>query len=316
MNRSRYYQADGRLRPFWRFLIAVLLMFAAQFASLGVSMLFVDGNRRLLVALSRPLLMILLLWIYVWMLRVFDQVPGRRLASMGLGGGRRMIGDTIFGLLLGTAMVIFTVAIIGWKGNLQTSTDAHGLKTGTLLVEVLVVLSTAAMAEEIAFRGYPFQRLIEATGPGGAIALMSAMFGAVHLSNPNSSTIGLLNTMLIGILFSIAYLRARTLWLPWGIHWAWNAVLGAGIGLPVSGMDMTVGIRAKATGPLWLTGGGYGPEASLACTVAALVALVVVLLAFHRPPESFAEVVDGSQPLGIQPKERQQDCYSPGKGES
>ncbi len=319
MNESRYYLADGRLRPFWRFLIAFLLLFAAQFASLGLTMLFVDGNRRLLVALSRPLLLVLLLVVYVWMLRVLDQVPRRRLAAMGLPGGRRALGDTIFGLLLGTAMVIFTVAIIGWKGDLHIDADAHGLKTGTLLVEVLIVLSTAAMAEEIGFRGYPFQRLVEATGPGGAIGLLSAVFGAVHLANPNPSLIGLLNTMLIGIVFSVAYLRARTLWLPWGMHWAWNAVLGAGVGLPVSGLDMSVGIRAKATGPLWLTGGAYGPEASLAATIAVLAALAVVLLAFHRSPESFPEAASGSPAESIQPNERQgpqQDCYSPEKGES
>lgn len=303
MNRSRYYLEDGRLRPFWRFFIAVLLLFAAQFASMGLTMLFVDGNRRLLVALSRPLLMVLLLLVYTRMLRALDGVPRRQLAAMGLPGDRRALSDTVFGLLLGTAMVILTVALIGWKGNLHIESDAHGVRTGTLLVEVLVVLSTAAMAEEIAFRGYPFQRLVEATGPGGAIALMSALFGAVHLANPNASTIGLLNTMLIGIVFSLAYLRARTLWLPWGMHWAWNAVLGAGIGLPVSGFDMSIGIRSKATGPLWLTGGGYGPEASLAATAAVLVALAVVLLAYHRPPESFTEAASGSPPESIQPLE-------------
>lgn len=316
---ARYLQVDGRLRPVWRFLIGLIFMFVARFLALGLGVLFAGRNFRLVVAIASPVNLVLLLLAYLWMLQVLDRVPQRRLASMGLGGGRRMVGDTIFGLLLGTAMVIFTVAIIGWKGDLHIAADIHGLKTATLLVEILVVLSTAAMAEEIAFRGYPFQRLIEATGPGGAIALMSAMFGAVHLSNPNSSTIGLLNTMLIGILFSIAYLRARTLWLPWGMHWAWNTVLGAGVGLPVSGLDMSIGIRAKASGPLWLTGGAYGPEASLAATAAVLVALAVVLLAFHRPGESFPEAASGSPPESIQPNERQspqQDCYSPEKGES
>lgn len=301
MNRSRYYLADGRLRPFWRFFVAVLLWFAANFAAMGLSMLFAGSNRRLLMAVSRPLLMVFLLLAYTWMLRVLDRVPRHPLAAMGLPGGRRAIGDSIFGLLLGSAMVIFAVAIIGWKGNLQIGTDVHGIRTGALLVEVLLVLSTAAMAEEIAFRGYPFQRLVETTGPGGAIALMSALFGSLHLANPNSSTVGLLNTMLIGIVFSVAYLRSRTLWLPWGMHWGWNAVLGAGVGLPVSGFDMSVGIRAKATGPLWLTGGAYGPEASLACTAAAVVALVVVLLAFHRPPETFTEPGDGTGAESIQP---------------
>lgn len=300
MNRSRYFLPDGRLRPFWRFLVSVLLLFAAQFAAVTVGLLFAGRDMRLLMALSRPLSMVLLLLAYAWMLRTFDRVPGNPLSAMGLPGGRRALADSFFGMLLGTAMVFLTVAVIGWLGNLQISADIHGLKTGTLLVEVLVVLSTAAMAEEIAFRGYPFQRLMEATGPGGAIALMSALFGAVHLRNPASSTIGLLNTMLIGIVFAVAYLRARTLWLPWGMHWAWNSVLGAGVGLPVSGLDMSVGIRTRATGPLWLTGGAYGPEASVGCTVAALAALVVVLLAFHRPAESFTQTADETSSGGIQ----------------
>ncbi len=299
MNQTRYYQADGRLRPFWRFFISILLFLAAEFVTRGLALFLAGTDRRAVALISRPLLLILLLLAYAWMLRVVDRVPERSLARMGLPGGRRALWDAVFGVLLGTAMVVLTAAIIGWKGNLHIEADVHGLKTGRLLVEVLVVLSTAAMAEEVSFRGYPFQRLIEATGPGGATGLMSALFAVLHGANPNSSALGLLNTMLIGILFSLAYLRARTLWLPWGMHWAWNAVLGAGIGLPVSGFDMSIGIRSKATGPVWLTGGGYGPEASVACTAAVIVGLVVVLLAFHRRQESPPEA-DGSASQSIQ----------------
>ena len=300
MNHSRFYLADGRLRPFWRFFISVLLFLAANFVAFGLGVFLAGKDTRLLALIARPLLMILLLLAYAWMLRVFDRVEHRRLAEMGLPGGGRAVVDSLFGVLLGTAMVVLTVAIIAWKGDVHIGADAHGIRAGSFLLEVLLVLSTAAMAEEIAFRGYPFQRLVEATGAGGAIAFMSALFGAVHLANPHASTIGLLNTMLIGIVFSVAYLRARTLWLPWGIHWAWNAVLGAGIGLPVSGIDMSAGIRAWASGPAWLTGGAYGPEASLACTAAAAVALAVVLLAFHRPPPSLPESGDVTPDNGIQ----------------
>jgi membrane protease YdiL (CAAX protease family) len=299
---SWFYLPDGRLRPVWRFFLSVVMFLAASVVAMAFG-LFVGGkDMKLLALISRPLLMVLLLLGYTWMLRVFDGVHQRRLAAMGLPGGRGSIGDSLFGILLGTAMVIFTVAIIAWRGNLHIATDAHGLRTGVLLVEVLVVLSTAAMAEEIAFRGYPFQRLVEATGPGGAIALMSALFGAVHLANPNASTVGLLNTMLIGILFALAFLRSGALWLPWGMHWAWNAVLGAGIGLPVSGLDMSAGIRSRATGPGWLTGGAYGPEASIACTVSVVMALIIVLVAFHRRPDGIEESLDGSPAASIQSK--------------
>ncbi|HVP43428.1 MAG TPA: type II CAAX endopeptidase family protein [Terriglobales bacterium] len=300
MNRALYYMADGRLRPIWRFVVSILLFFAASFVAFGVARLVMGRDRELMAVVSRPLLMILVLLAFTWMLRVFDRVPRQQAAAMGLPGGRLALWDSLFGVLLGSAMVALTIATIAWKGDLQVSGDVHGIKTGTLLVEVLLVLSTAAMVEELVFRGYPFQRLVESTGPGGAIALMSALFGAVHLRNPNSSTLGLLNTMLIGIVFSVAYLRARTLWLPWGIHWAWNAVLGAGIGLPVSGLDLSIGIRGKASGPVWLTGGGYGPEASVACTVAVMAGLVVVLLAFHRRP-ALPGVEDGTGSQGTKP---------------
>ena len=137
------------------------------------------------------------------------------------------------------------------------------------------------MAEELMFRGYPFQRLVEATGAGGAVAVAAALFGMAHLLNPHASTVGFINTILIGILFAVAYLRSGSLWLPWGMHWAWNTVL-ATVGLPVSGNDMSVGVHTAVEGPKWLTGGAYGPEASLAATVAVVVGLAVIVLGFRK----------------------------------
>lgn len=301
MKPAWFLMADGRLRPLWRFVLSIFFLASANFLAIGV-IVFVGGgkNPQLVAVILHPLALVLQLLTCSWMLRALDKVPHKQLTSMGLPGGRRALLDSLFGVLLGSAMVLLTVVIIAWKGDLRISGDVHSIQTGKLLVEVLLVLSTAAMVEEVGFRGYPFQRLVESTGAGGAIAVMSALFGAVHLNNPSASTVGFLNTILIGIIFSIAYLRARSIWLPWGMHWAWNAVLGAGIGLPVSGFDMSVGIRSQATGPLWLTGGAYGPEASVACTFAVLLGLVVILLAFHRPAETSAETPDGTSADGIQ----------------
>ena len=134
-----------------------------------------------------------------------------------------------------------------------------------------------ALAEELMFRGYPFQRLVEAVGPVGAIAIFSILFGAVHLMNPGATAIGLVNTVLIGVVLAIAYLRTRALWLPWGLHFGWNASLGLLFGLPVSGLRMfNVVDRMSAPGPTWLTGGSYGPEASVPGAIAVLVGLLVV----------------------------------------
>ena len=115
---------------------------------------------------------------------------------------------------------------------------------------VLIVLLVGALAEELMFRGYPFQHLEEGIGAVGAIVVFSVMFGAVHLSNPGASIWGLINTILIGILLSVAYLRTRALWLPWGIHFGWNFALGFLFGLPVSGLRIfNVVVRTSVTGP-------------------------------------------------------------------
>jgi hypothetical protein len=135
--------------------------------------------------------------------------------------------------------------------------------TGILLFLLLMV---AAADEELVFRGYPFQRLVEVAGPVAAVVVASALFGAAHLRNPFQSWISTLNTALVGVMLAICYLRTRALWLPLGIHFAWNFVQGYVLGLPVSGVAFPRAIfQTKISGPSWLSGGAYGPEGSILC---------------------------------------------------
>jgi hypothetical protein len=171
---------------------------------------------------------------------------------------------------------------------------------------VLIVLMSGALAEEMMFRGYPFQRLEETIGSLGAIAFFSVLFALVHLSNPGASRLGLLNTVLIGLVLAIAYLRTRALWLCWGIHFGWNVTLGLLFGLPVSGLRIfNVVVRASTTGPRWLTGGSYGVEASAPGVFAVVIGLLVVWkwplarlgkpLTFPRPEAEHLDRVAGIQ---------------------
>ncbi len=292
---------DGRLRPIWRFFLSVLVFFAANVAAFAVGKAIGGQDRNLVDTIYRPAVTLALILGYAWMSGPLDGVRSHRLSAMGLPGGWRAIRDALAGIGIGAGAVLLTVGVMASAADLKIEAKPNQHAALVFVIEVFVVLSTGAMAEEVAFRGYPFQRLIEATGRGGAIAVFSAMFGVVHLKNPGATTIGFLNTILIGVVFAVAFLRSRTLWLPWGMHWAWNALLGAVIGLPVSGIDMSVSVRTRAVGPFWLTGGEYGPEASLACTFAIAVALVVVLIAFRE-----------SRDL----REAQQDVTSPGGSES
>ena len=133
------------------------------------------------------------------------------------------------------------------------------------------------------FRGYPFQRLTESIGPWPATVVVSVLFAIPHLLNPNSTLFAAFNTAAVGALLAAAYLLTRSLWLAWGIHWGWNLVLAVAYGLSVSGFDTDGPVDGVVTGPAWLTGGAYGPEAS-ALTLAALAVVSALLVWWRRAP--------------------------------
>ena len=147
---------------------------------------------------------------------------------------------------------------------------------GILLVDLLL-LAVASLAEEVAFRGYPFQRLIEAMGPTLATVVFSFAFAGLHLFNPGANRASFLITVFSSWLLSVAYLRTRALWVCWGWHFAWNASMCVLFGLPVSGItEFSPVIQSNTVGPTWITGGDYGPEASAVTAVVLLIGIFIV----------------------------------------
>lgn len=280
--------ADGRARAIWRFVLALLVIFFSNTLAAGIASLVGCGRRFELA--YRPLALVLAVAGFALLLFIADHIEARPLAAMGLVS-KRWMRDAALGLLIGFLMVTVAVAVISVFGNLTVTVTVTG-RTLQLAAVELVVLASGAMMEEVMFRGYPFQRLVESVGAPAAIAVLSGLFGAAHWANPNSSVWGMINTAGVGVLFSIAYLRTRSLWLPWGIHFAWNATLGLLFGLPVSGiMSFAVIVRSKATGPIWLTGGSYGIEASaLGSAVIAAGLIAVLIFITPRPHEEASEV--------------------------
>src|SRR5207245_1439230 len=123
--------------------------------------------------------------------------------------------------------------------------------------------------------------------------VLSVLFGAAHIRNPHSTLLGAANTSLVGVFFSIAYLRTRALWMPFGIHFAWNFSLGTLYGLPVSGITSFAAIvHGTALGPSWLTGGDYGIEAS--ATGTAVILLGILLLVVFIPTRASEQISSNS----------------------
>lgn len=226
---------------------------------------------------NRSILLFLLLIGFAAM-GYIGQHQRRPINEMGLArrlGWRR---EFALGSAIGWAGVTACVLMIFIFGGIVV-TFYTGWRQFALLPLDIAILLIASLAEEVAFRGYPFQRLIEATNPFIATLLLSFLFALIHLNNPSASTASTLVTMFAGWLLSIAYLRTRALWVGWGIHFAWNASMAVLFGLPLSGLtQFSPIISSTAIGPTWLTGFDYGPEGS---AIAAVVILALIIVTFY-----------------------------------
>lgn len=271
-----FTDGEGRLYPAWSFVLSVLLSSVA-FMACGYLAAALAGNHVLrFEAIFRTSLAIVLLAGFSWLLTVANHVESHQIAAQGLpitpGWGRQFASGCAIGFIL-VACAVLAVAVIGGI-SFRTTLSLHTLHR---LLLVVLVLFTGSLAEELMFRGYPFQRIVEAIGAPGAIASFSVLFALVHFLNPGASPLGMLNTVLIGVVLSFAYLRTRALWLPWGFHFAWNSALGLVFGLPVSGLHLfNVAVRATPSGASWLTGGAYGLEASVPGAVAVIAGLIII----------------------------------------
>lgn len=295
----------GRLRAFSWFAIAAIYFVFAQQISLRAANGLSSGDWFLLV---ESLILLFLLLIGCAAMGYAGQSQREPLKTMGLVWREGWKHEFALGAALGWGGVIACVLPMAITGGLVITfwTNAHQF---FLLFVNLLTLAVAALAEEVAFRGYAFQRLIDAIGPTLATLGMSVLFAVMHLLNTNASAASTLVTILAGWMFSIAYLRTRALWLPWGLHFAWNASMGIVFGLPVSGLTIfNPVITTNARGPLWLTGGGYGPEGSAVAAVVLPVLMIVLVRGTRDYAHKYAQpvIVPGGIPVDLDAIARRQ----------
>lgn len=144
----------------------------------------------------------------------------------------------------------------------------------------LVAMVSAAVLEEVVFRGFVFRRLQDGLGATAAVLLSAGHFLLVHMNNPGMSGVtrwlALANIFIAGLAFGLAALRSGSLALPIGLHLGANLLQGPVLGFGVSGHASAHLFTQQLHGPDWLTGGAFGLEASLPGTLA--IAAVAWLL--------------------------------------
>jgi len=209
--------------------------------------------------------------LYTWLFAlVLDR---KRLRDLGLRFHRGWFGNFGKGAALAVLImgVIFTFSLA--VGSIRIEGFARAAPEGTSVIVyflgVALAFLTVGVYEELMFRGYILQRLNDRAGKTVSILVSSVIFAVMHGLNPGADAFGIFNTIGIGAILCVLYFRTGSLWMPIGFHMAWNFSLGYLYSLPVSGIPLYGVLRVVEIEPASrLTGGSYGPEAGLACTVA------------------------------------------------
>lgn len=192
----------------------------------------------------------------------------------------RAPANLIAGAALGIGLFAAVIAALSFTGTAHVGPfDAHQslIRTGNMAV-------LSGIGEELIFRGVVFRIFEEMFGSLTALIVSAAFFGLTHLGNAHATlTSAAAIALEAGILLGVCYMAVRNLWLPMGLHFGWNFAEGGIFGTAVSGNAFKGLFTTTMSGPELLTGGAFGPEASVvAVAICGAAALAILALALRR----------------------------------
>jgi membrane protease YdiL (CAAX protease family) len=234
-------------------------------------------GERFLQALPDTVMALLVSWL---LLRYAHQL---KLNELGLTLDKSAWKEGLVSTLAGglsLALIVAPGIALGWA-RFEVAESKVGGVYGLLVL--LVLLALAAFSEELILRGYAFQTLIHPLDLLGALIVTSGAFAALHSGNKGANEYTIANTFLAGCALGMILAWRRNLWAAVGAHFGWNLATIL-FGLNVSGIVVPL-MPFKLTwsiDPIW-TGGNYGPEGGLICTILlSLLLLGLIRLYYHR----------------------------------
>jgi len=227
--------------------------------------------------LLRAVLSLFLVAVGIALLRAIERRRAPLRIVLGLPRRKSSREEWAIGAAIGWGLAAASVVpmALGRTLNVQLWTAPRAF---LLLGLSLATLAAATLAKDIGVHGYAFQRLIDAIGPVRATIVMASFAGVYTGLNPAASYTAVAISVLSSLLLSLCWLRTQGVWLMWGLHFAWAASTGALFGLPLGGdASFSTVVDARAVGPMWLTGGNYGPSGAM-LTILFLLAAIPILV--------------------------------------
>jgi membrane protease YdiL (CAAX protease family) len=273
MTMSTPQPANSRFRAYVQFVAAVLYFFLAR--GLAHRLALGDATEPFLPLVEQALLAFLLLLGYAVMGFWLDR-EAHPVSAQGLPWRSGCPGEAGMGVAVGWALAVACVLPMVVGGGIAIVLVLGPSAWGWLVADA-AFFALAALAEEIAFRGYGFQRFERAVGPLGAALGFAAFYAIVQALLPGSNHASIAVSVMLSLVLSTAYLRSHALWVSWGINFGWKASRALIFGLAISGVsNHSPVVQGNPMGPFWLTGGGFGLDGSWVAFVALLIALPVV----------------------------------------
>lgn len=266
----------------WKLLqFPLIRIVIAAAALIAVVVIIRSGEKALHVGPDSSLGMLVALLLIVAVLATYHfyvHVIERRAVSEF--SWRRALPEFINGFLVG-ALLFGTTMLVMWLLGIASFTLGGGWKA---LGYPLIGALAAGVVEETLVRGVLFRIIEESLGTWLALAISAAVFGALHAFNPGATVVSSIAIALeAGVLLAAVYMYTRRLWMAIGLHVAWNFTEGGVFGASVSGGNANGMLASHFQGATWLTGGKFGPEASLVAVVVCFTAALIFLrLAWKR----------------------------------
>ena len=208
-------------------------------------------------------------------------IKKRSLSSIGFNKNNWLKKYSL-GFLIGLVMMSIIVLILLLFGYITVEKNPIQPVGVSAISSVLVILFgwiIQGATEEIVTRGWLLNVLSSKYNIGFGLLISSTLFGLMHLTNPNVNYIAVINIILVGLFYGLYVIKTNDLWSVCGMHSAWNFAQGNIFGFEVSGLDISVGtlIDLNLVENDFITGGVFGPEASIVATFVLLLSIIILL---------------------------------------
>ena len=268
-----------RLRAGWRLLLQTILLFIFG-TIIAIAAGFISFVDEPFTSIWNQILNFLVITGSVYVARRW--LDKKSFESLGL----KLSTQTLFDILAGIGITFVQMGFIyivmlglGWLTFQGFAWEFDPINVViTSVLTAIVVFIFVGWNEELLSRGYHLQTIASGTNLFWGVIISSAVFGLLHLGNPNATWVSAAGIFFAGVYLAYGYIRTKQLWLPIGLHIGWNFFEGVVFGFPVSGLDTYALTRIQIHGPELWTGGAFGPEAGLIALPSLIVGAGLIYL--------------------------------------